>query len=233
MPSRTPSTPPRLDPRTKLAALLCLCIAAFLARGPARLGVLLGASAVWAALCPTRPRRWRAWGLLALTVLGAAGALVLSARRPAAGRYATPLARLAVLLLAGQGFAGATPVGELACALQKMHCPRTVVLIFVTARQMFTLLARELQLARDAARIRARSAPLARRPGRLLAGAWRVAVAFCVRLFVRSDEMAAAAESRAFSRPGRRGSLREVRFRARDALAVAACCVAAAALCGA
>jgi energy-coupling factor transport system permease protein len=221
----------RLDPRTKLAALLGICIAAFLARGGVRLGVLLGVASAWALLCPRASRRLRSGTLLALGVLGPAGALALAAVWHPAVPFAQPLVRLAILLLAGWAFAGSTPVGELACALQKMRCPRAVVLILVAARQMFVMLAGEVRLARDAARVRAGCFPARHPRGAVLSHVWRVSITFCARLFLRADEMAAAAEARGFSRPGTRSSLRDVRFGPKDFLAAAACCAAAVALC--
>lgn len=221
-----------LDPRTKLLMLLCMAITTFLVSGYLKLAVLLGVACAWAVASSRREQRGRqsrvfTWAAVLATAIG----LGLWAYGIPVGPVVGPLARVLILLLAGWAFSRSTPAGELACALQKMRCPAGLVLIFVAGRGMFDLLSGEVRMAYDGARLRAACAARRRSLTATMAGLWRASVAFCTMMFLRADEMAAAAETRGFSAPTRRTSLRQIDFALSDVLVAGGFCAAAALLC--
>lgn len=207
---------PKLDPRTKILMLLSLCAASFLADGWPKLSVLLALAFGWALLALFGTPGKRPGLLMWAGTSGAVVGLVLWAAGVPVERLVAPAARMVILLLAGWAFSQSTSTGELASALRKVHCPNCLVLVVVAARSVFNLLAAEVRLAQEAARIRASSGSSRRRPWAPMRNLWRASVAFSARLFLRADQMAAAAESRGFSRPGGRSSLRALRWRPAD-----------------
>ncbi len=221
-----------LDPRTKLLMLLCMAITTFVVSGYLKLAVLLGVACVWAAASSRREQRAPRgriimWAAVSATAIGLGLWGYGIAGRPVAG----PLSRFLILLLAGWAFSRSTPAGELASALQKMRCPAGLVLIFVAGRGMFELLSGEVRMAYDGARLRAACVARRRSLTATMAGLWRASVAFCTMMFLRADEMAAAAETRGFSASKRRTSLRQIHFALSDVLVAGGGCAAAALLC--
>ena len=210
-----------LDPRTKLVLLVLVGAASVVAEGLPRLLGVLAVAAAWVVVAgaPVGSGRRLLRLAVAVGVVAAALAAWSWGRGGLAGQVVEPLARLAPLLLAGWAFSASTPPGQLALGLQRMHFPRSVVLVAVAARSLVPVLTAEVRMGCDAARRK-----LAEAPGSRLAAlprtAWRALVALSVRLIQRADLMAAAAELRAVARPGTRSSLHPVGCRLRD-LAVA------------
>lgn len=220
-----------LDPRTKVLLLVCISVATLVARGWPKLAILLALALTWTVLASVRTTQRRprlfVWAATAASAVG----LALWAGDVPVGPFVAPVVRMVVLLLAGWAFSRSTPAGELACALQKVRCPKPLVLIVVAARSLLGLLASEVRLAHEGMRIRAGCLSPSRAPWKRLKALRRVSVAFSARLLLRSDQMAAAAESRGFSRPGARSSLRAIRLRLADLATGVACCGATALLC--
>ena len=196
----------RADPLIKMLVLAALSVATVLAGGWPRLIVPLAMAVVWAAMAGAgraRPGRL-IWLVCALAVVG----LGIWMAEERAGRFIAPLVRVATLLTAGWAFARSTSSGELAWALERLHCPKTAVLAVLVTWSLTDLVLSEARSAWEGVRVRARCVPtaggFAKRPA-----AWRrVGLAFCARLFLRADQLAAGAEARGVSRPGRRSALR-------------------------
>jgi len=214
----------------KVLLLVCLAVAAVIVDGWWKLAVLLAVSAGCVGMVAVRPgpRRpgtlvWAGVGLGGLAVgLWAWGLPV----RP----YAGPVARLVILLVAGRAFALSTSAAEWRRALDRARLPNRMVLLFAAAHAMTGMLASEVRFARQGMRIRAMAEANGPDAGRLHR-LWRAGVAFCARLFARADRLTALAETRAFSRPGRRWLARPHRSRACDLLVGVSCVAATAILC--
>jgi len=215
-----------------LKALLfaCLGAATVLVDGWWKLAVLLAASAAWAGAVAARPTPRRP-GTLVWAGVGVGGlAILLGAWGPPVRPYAGPLARLVVLLIAGRAFALSTPAAAWRRALCRARLPNRMVLLFAAAHAMTGMLTSEVRFAREGMRIRAMAEAYGADTGRLHR-LWRAGVAFCARLFARADRLTAVAETRAFSRPGRRWVARPHRSRACDLLVGVSCVAATAILC--
>jgi len=225
--SRAASAMARLDPRTKMVAFICLCVGAFVAEGYGRLLVLLALAAVWAAAGGASAGRKQGALLKKSACMTVLILLLLSSAPRQLAAVGEFLLRFQILLLAGCAFSQSITPGQLVSALQKLRCPKPIVLIIVAAESMFAILSSEVRWAYDAARIRSAATVGRRSPKTLARDVWRTAVSFCSRLFLKADEMAAAVESRGFSRPGARSSLQALRLRALDVVSIAACCIAA------
>jgi len=214
----------------KVLLLLCLAAAALIVDGWWKLAVLLAASAAWAGAVAARPAPRRP-GTLVWAGVGVGGlALLLGAWGLPVRPYAGPVARLVILLVAGRAFALSAPAAEWRRALDRARLPNRMVLLFATAHTLTGVLASEVRLAREGMRIRSAAGADENRPG-LPTRLWRAGVAFCARLFARSDRLAAVAETRAFARPGRRWTACARPPQALDLLAGASCVAATAVLC--
>jgi len=218
----------RLDPRTKILILLSFCAATFLAQSWTGLLILLAVALAWAAFASRGIPRRHLRFVLGLAVLGTVVGVALARiwGVPLA-LFVAPLVRIVILVLAGRAFFLSTPAVQLAWAMQKMHCPRRVVFVAVAARSLFGLVTSEAQLAREGSRIRATGPFQSRGTKARATNLWRAFVAFCARLFLRADQMTAAAEVRGISCPGPRTSIHAGRPRLGDVLAGAACCAVA------
>jgi len=218
------------DVRFKVLLFVCLAAAALIVDGWWKLAVLLAVSAAWAGtvsvgLTPRRP------GVLVWVGIGIGGlALVLWAWGLPVRPYGGPVVRLVILLVAGRAFSLSTSPAEWRRALSRARLPNRLVLLLAAAHSLMGVLASEVRLARDGMRIRSAAAADSAGTGRLRR-LWRAGVAFCARLFARADRLAAVAETRAFSRPGRRWTPHPRRPQVRDLLAGASCVAAAAVLC--
>jgi len=218
------------DVRVKVLLLACLGAAAVIVDGWWKLAILLGASAAWAAVVAVRPTPRRT-GVLVWVGIGIGGlALALWACGLPVRPYAGPVVRLVVLLVAGRAFALSTSPAEWRRALGRARLPNRLVLLLAAAHTLMGVLASEVGLARDGMRIRSAAAADSAETSRLRR-MWRAGVAFCARLFARADRLAAVAETRAFSRPGRRWNRQTVGLSVGDLVAGASCVAAAAVLC--
>ena len=218
------------DVRVKVLLLACLGAAAVIVDGWWKLAILLGASAAWAAVVAVRPTPRRT-GVLVWVGTGIGGlALALWACGLPVRPYAAPVVRLVVLLVAGRAFALSTSPAEWRRALGRARLPNRLVLLLAAAHTLMGVLASEVGLARDGMRIRSAAAADSAETSSLRR-MWRAGVAFCARLFARADRLAAVAETRAFSRPGRRWNRQAVGLSVGDLVAGASCVAAAAVLC--
>jgi len=179
-----------------------------MAGGWPRLIVPLAMAMVWAAMAAAGAGRARPGRLIGVICALAVVGLGIWMAEERAGRFIAPLVRMATLLTAGWAFSRSTSSSELAWALERLHCPKTVVLAVLVTWSLTDLVLSEARSAWEGVRVRARCVPtaggFAKRPA-----AWRrVGLAFCARLFLRADQLAAGAEARGVSRPGRRSALR-------------------------
>ncbi|HUS57895.1 MAG TPA: energy-coupling factor transporter transmembrane component T [Planctomycetota bacterium] len=218
-----------LDPRAKLAMVLCLYTAACAAGDAWRLALVWAAAATWA-LCTVHSHLGRSAGTLMAIAVGAGALAGMRFGQQWTAAVAETAVRVCIVLVGGRAFSRSTGTGELAAALQRLRCPRSVVLVLLACQGMVDGLGREVDGAREAARARAACLGTPRSPAAAATTAWWAMVSFCARLLRRADTMAAAAELRGFSRPGNRTSLHSLRFGVLDGCVVAACCVAAALL---
>ncbi len=212
-----------LDPRAKLLVLVATSAAAFAATGAVELAGVVGAAVLWAVVAglPARAGRRGARVVVALCAFALAVAAWTWWGGGALAEAAGPVARLLALLCAGWAFSASTPPGQLAVGLERLRLPRSVVLVAVSARTLLPVLTSEARMSYEAARLRlAEMGGLRARAAASVA--CRALVSLSLRVMQRADALAAAAELRAVGRPGARSSLREVRFRLRDAAVVVA-----------
>ncbi len=226
----TPRTRRSAGVRLKVVLLACLGAAGLIVDDGWKLAVLLAASAVWAGMVAARPMHRRPGGLVWVGVGISGVALGLWAWGLPLRPYAGPLVRLVILLVAGRAFALSTSALQWRRALARAPLPNRVALLLAAVHALLGVLASEVRLAREGMRIRSAAGADRTDTGRLRR-LWRAGVAFCARLFGRADRLAAVAETRAFSRPGRRWRLPARHPSMSDLLAGASCVAAAAVLC--
>lgn len=213
----------RADPRVKMLVLVSLSAAAVVAGDRPRLTVPFAMALAWAAMAAVSARHARPGRLIWLVCALAFVGLAIWMVDVRAERFVAPLVRVATLLTAGWAFSASTSSGELAWALGRLHCPKTVVLAAMITWNLAGLVVSEARLAREGARVRARCAPKATGFASRLRAWWRLAAAFCARLFLRADQLAAGAEARGVSHPGRRSALRAGRLRPLSVVLGGAC----------
>jgi len=218
-----------LDPRTKLVMVLCVYTVACAADDSWRLALALTVAAFWfwrvSPVHPGAPVDAATW-----LIIGSGSLLCMEFCPEWPAAVAESVARVCIILLGGGAFSRSTGTGELAAALQQIGCPRSLVLVLLACQVMVGCVRQEINQAWEAGRARTACLGTPRSPGLVAAAARWAAVSFCARLFRRADAMAAAAELRGFSRPGRRTSLKRPRLRVLDWCAATACCTAAALL---
>jgi len=185
----------RLDARAKLLLLLLISIACFYHSSLAALVALLGVAALWAfAAGGPAPPWWKRVMFFVWPV--AIVAIAFTWGRGWILPWLLSLLRLFILQMAGRAFGRSTPPDQLAGALQKLHCPRILILVSLVVRNLLPSLRAEVRLAYDTARVKTAS-ERQRRFRRIAALAWHTMLTLCSRLFIKADELTAMVESQA------------------------------------
>jgi len=205
-----------LDPRTQLAVLAALLLAALFGGG---LGLIAGAgaAAVWIAAHPHRARSLRAVAAV-LPLALAIAALDALAGRAAEGAGAG-LRLLAVTALA-IGFARTADSRAIADGLRALHVPYPLVFVLVVGARFMPVAAGDLTDLTDAARLRGIT---------VTGSAWRriadwtvLLVPLLVLTIRRGLQLGEAMEARGFSDDTRSASVVELRWHGRDTAVLAA-----------
>lgn len=221
----------RLDPRTKIVALVVVCISSSLYRD-VYWGTALFACALLFVCVVGMPRVALRFlvgyagiiGLVELTTLLSAGIGVRVALILQTLRAAFPALLLAVTLVS------TTKIGDLIAALYAFHLPRAVVIPLAVGMRFFPTFMEECRSVRDATRLQGLSPSVKG----LVTNPLDLVEALVIPLMLRSakiaEELAAAAVARGIERPGRRSSFNPLLLKVSDVALTITFCVACVAI---
>ncbi len=223
----------RLDPRVSVAILVLLNAIAF---SPNTMGAHFAMVGLCAVVCVWCGRAASAARWCAVYVaVTAVGYLSLLAPSSAAASFAVILVVVRCVFCIGMfasNMIATTRVGELACALQRVHLPRHAIIALCVALRFFPTMAAEFTSVVEAMRVR--GVPLNARmvvtqPVRVMEN---LLVPVMSRLAIVADELGNAATVRGMDSSRPRTSYYDLRLRAMDWLMLAAFGVVAAFLLG-
>lgn len=218
----------RLDPRTKIVAMVAACISSSIYRD-AMWGSVLFACALTLVCIAGKPRAAFKFltgyvailALVSLTTLfspdiGARVALILQSLRAA-----FPALLLATLLVT------TTKIGDLIAALTTFKLPRAIIMPLAVGIRFFPTFAEEFRFVSDAAKLQGLGLGMA-----VVSHPAALFEAYLVPVMLRSakiaEELAAAAVARGIERPGERTSFNRLAFAPADICTMAAFCAACA-----
>jgi energy-coupling factor transport system permease protein len=211
-----------LDPRTKLFILILINLVIFVSPGFYTelacviliAGLLLLMGAYKQAL-----RGMLVYGLMS-------GLFYLCGHRP--GFFFTFISMLTIcwrrfmpMVMFAAGLIATTRVGDLVSALQKIRMPRSITIPFAVTLRFFPTVKEEFLCIRDAMKLRGIRLNLKNILGRPLTLLESILVPLIFRCANIAEELSVAAVTRGIEREGRRTSLRELKFRAGDAVSSA------------
>lgn len=221
----------RLDPRTKIVALLIICISAILCRD-ALWGSILFACGLAFVFVAGRPLMAMKFLVGYLAVLGFVALVTWLCPEISGGialvfqslRAAFPPFLLAALLIA------TTKTGDLVAALYSFRMPRLLVIPLAVGIRFFPTLVEEFRYVVDAARLQGLSlspAGVVRHPATVCES---LIVPTVLRSAKIAEELAAAAVARGIEKPGVRTSFNELALSRADILLLGSFCAACAAV---
>ena len=223
----------RLDPRVSVAILVLLNAIAF---SPNTMGahfVMVGLCAVVCVWCgrAASAARWCA----VYVAVTAVGYLSLLAPSSVAASFAVILVVVRCVFCIGMfasNMIATTRVGELACALQRVHLPRHAIIALCVALRFFPTMTAEFTSVVEAMRVRGMAITLksiVTQPVRVMEN---LLVPVMSRLAIVADELGNAATVRGMDSSRPRTSYYDLRLRAMDWLMLAAFSAVAAFLLG-
>ena len=207
----------RLDPRVSIAILVLINATAFAPRlviGQIAMVALCAAVAIWCGRAVSAAK-WCA----AYAVVMAAGYAFLLFPNAAAASFATMVVMVRCVFCVGM-FASTmiatTRVGELACALQRVHLPRHGIIAVCVALRLFPTMAGEFRAVVEALRVRGMAITpksIVTQPVRVMEN---LLVPVMSRLSIVADELSNAAVVRGMDSARPRTSYYDLRLRTTD-----------------
>ena len=212
----------RLDPRVSIVILVLINATAFAPRlvvGQIAMVALCSAVAVWCGRAASAAK----W-CVAYAVVMAAGYAFLLFPNAVAASFATMFVMVRCVFCVGM-FASTmiatTRVGELACALQRMHLPRHGIIAVCVALRFFPTMAGEFRAVIEALRVRGMAITpksIVTQPVRVMEN---LLVPVMSRLSIVADELSNAAVVRGMDSSRLRTSYYDLRLRAADVVFLA------------
>jgi energy-coupling factor transport system permease protein len=223
-----------LDPRTKLLILVLINVVVFVSPDFRSEGICM--LLIAGVLLLMGAWRQALWGSLCYAAIG--GLFYLCGRLPGMGAVFLSMMiicfrRVMPMVVFASGLIATTRVGDLISALQRMGIPKVIIIPFAVTLRFFPTVKEEFLCIRDAMKLRGIRLNLRNLLSRPLTLLECILVPMMLRCANIAEELSAAAVTRGIECEGRRTSLRELRFRAGDAVsAVLFSALSAAALLG-